>query len=63
MKKKLILSIITLIVMSIVAGCGFGGGKVLDRMEKDEVLNVAFEGTYPPFNYLDDDGELTGFDV
>jgi len=63
LKKKLILSLITLIVLSIVAGCGFGGGKVLDRMEKDEVLNVAFEGTYPPFNYLDDNGELTGFDV
>ncbi|MEK3993448.1 transporter substrate-binding domain-containing protein [Psychrobacillus sp. FSL K6-2365] len=63
MKKNIVLTIITLLVMSIVTGCGFGGGKVLDRMEKTEVLNVAFEGTYPPFNYLDDNGELTGFDV
>lgn len=57
------LAIITVFVLSILAGCGSGEGKVLERMEKKKVLNVAFEGTYPPFNYLDDQGELTGFDV
>ena len=49
--------------MGIVAGCGSGDGKVLDRIEKSKVLNVAFEGTYPPFNYLNDKDELVGFDV
>ncbi|MER2262928.1 MAG: transporter substrate-binding domain-containing protein [Psychrobacillus sp.] len=63
MKKNIMLAIITVFVLSILAGCGSGDGKVLERMEKKKVLNVAFEGTYPPFNYLDDQGELTGFDV
>lgn len=63
MKKSIVLSIVALLVMSLIAGCGFGEDKVLDRMEKTKVLNVAFEGTYPPFNYLDDNGDLTGFDV
>lgn len=68
MKKNLILAIIILFVISMSAGCGFFGGKdktgkVLDRMEKSEVLNVAFEGTYPPFNFLDDNDEFQGFDV
>ncbi|MCZ2258329.1 transporter substrate-binding domain-containing protein [Sporosarcina sp. G11-34] len=68
MKKNLILLIITVFIVSIVAGCGAGGKKtssksVLDRIEKSKVLNVAFEGTYPPFNFLDDKDEFQGFDV
>lgn len=63
LKKYLVLFVITFFVISIVAGCSSGGGKVLDRIEKSKELNVAFEGTYPPFNYLDDNDELQGFDV
>ena len=68
MKKKVILLLITIFLISIVAACGAGGKKgssknVLDRMEKSKVLNVAFEGTYPPFNFLDDKDEFQGFDV
>ncbi|QBP42430.1 transporter substrate-binding domain-containing protein [Paenisporosarcina antarctica] len=76
MKKNLILVIITLFVISIIAACGgeektvaVNAGKesssktVLDRMEKSKVLNVAFEGTYPPFNFLDDKDDFQGFDV
>lgn len=74
MKKKVILLTITFFLISLIAGCNFGGkeknseGKendksVLNRMEKSNVLNVAFEGTYPPFNFLDDNDEFQGFDV
>jgi len=63
--------------MAVVAGCGGTKEKkaegdnvkessnksVLDRMESSKTLNVAFEGTYPPFNSLNDDDEFEGFDV
>ncbi|WP_188455854.1 transporter substrate-binding domain-containing protein [Virgibacillus oceani] len=36
---------------------------VLERVEDSGVLRVGFEGTYQPFNYLDDNNEYAGFDV
>jgi L-cystine transport system substrate-binding protein len=79
MKKKIVFIITTFFLISLIAGCNFGGkekvsagndsegkdnGKsVLARIEKSNVLNVAFEGTYPPFNFLDDNDEFQGFDV
>ncbi|MTW86248.1 transporter substrate-binding domain-containing protein [Virgibacillus dakarensis] len=38
-------------------------GNVLDRVEDSGVLRVGFEGTYQPFNYLDDHNKYAGFDV
>lgn len=49
------------------AGCG---GKSSDaaqttaqRVEATKTLRIGLEGTYPPFNYQDKDGQLAGFDV
>lgn len=74
MKKKLVFMIMTFFLISLIAGCNFGGKEkvsagnendksVLTRIEKSNVLNVAFEGTYPPFNFIDDNDEFQGFDV
>lgn len=63
MRKNVLFTILTVFILSIVGGCGFGEEKVLNRMEKTKVLNVAFEGTYPPFNFLNDKDEFQGFDV
>jgi len=35
----------------------------LERIKEEGIIRVACEGTYPPFNYFDENNELTGFDV
>ncbi|TMG96450.1 MAG: transporter substrate-binding domain-containing protein, partial [Betaproteobacteria bacterium] len=36
---------------------------LLDEVKQRGTLRIAVEGTYPPFNYKDEQGKLTGFDV
>lgn len=36
---------------------------LLAKVKEEGVLTVGTEGTYPPFTFHDDKGELTGFDV
>lgn len=72
MKKMAWLSIISLMLAAVLAGCG-GKSKekaeeavttdVADRITDSKVMKVAFEGTYPPFNFLNDKDEFQGFDV
>jgi len=77
MKKTAIGTIILILIFALLAACGSEEtagtatadetegepGGVLERMEESKELNVAFEGTYPPFNFIDDNDEFQGFDV
>ena len=40
-----------------------GGSELLQRINNGGTINVGTEGTYPPFTYHDQSGELTGYDV
>ncbi len=77
MKKLLKFSLIAAATAVLLVGCG-GKGKdgasssggseavktgVAERVQESKKLRVAFEGTYPPFNFLDDKNEFHGFDV
>lgn len=57
MKKKITLSIMLVLIIGLIAGCS--GTQKSD----EKVLRVGLEGTYPPFNYEEEDGTLTGYDV
>jgi cystine transport system substrate-binding protein len=35
----------------------------LKRVEATKTLRIGLEGTYPPFNFQDKDGQLAGFEV
>ncbi|KAB2336710.1 amino acid ABC transporter substrate-binding protein [Cytobacillus depressus] len=69
MMKKLFISLMVILLIGTMVGCsgsqGAGGKKqtVLERVEKSKVLKVGFEGTYPPFNFIDDKQNYIGFDV
>ncbi len=52
--KLLALVVLTVVLLSLVA-CG--GGK------KSDVVVVGTNAEYPPFEYVDEDGNITGFDV
>jgi L-cystine transport system substrate-binding protein len=76
LRKPILFSILSLMLFVFIAGCSEVDGEekkedtkkssennVIDRMEESKVMKVAFEGTYPPFNFLDDKDEFIGFDV
>ncbi|MCU1716638.1 cystine ABC transporter substrate-binding protein [Pseudomonas sp. 5P_3.1_Bac2] len=36
---------------------------LLDQIEKNGAIKIGLEGTYPPFNFQDENGKLSGFEV
>lgn len=61
-KVSFVAAVLFVVVALVAAGCG-GSQSVLQRVEKSGVLRVGFEGTYPPFNFVNDQKQYDGFDV
>ena len=66
MKKFLALALVAAMIISMLAACGSSG----DAAGGDEgsgaditTLKVGFDAEYPPYGYMDDDGNYTGFDL
>ena len=57
MKKKKIMAaaLVAAMAATMLAGCGSKGG--------DKTFTVGFDAEYPPYGYMDDNGEYTGFDL
>lgn len=45
------------------AAMSAGAADLLDTVKARGTLKIATEGTYPPFNFKDKSGQLTGYDV
>lgn len=79
MKKYFSFLLLSLVVAAVLMGCAGKDNKeansndkdkanantsdVEDRITDSQKMRVGFEGTYPPFNFLDDKDEFQGFDV
>lgn len=70
MKKKLaVLLAASLAVLMVMTGCGSNGDAEkdngADKQQETEkkTFTVGFDAEYPPYGYMDDNGEYTGFDL
>lgn len=56
-----------LLIMGLIAGCmflsSFAQAENLDKVLKDSEMTFALTGQYPPFNFVDENNQVTGFDV
>lgn len=56
MKKVLVLMLTVVMVMGLLAGCG-------SQKEEENTFTVGFDAEFPPYGYMDENGEYTGFDL
>lgn len=57
MKKKIFALVMVLMMVCSLAACGSSNEK-----ERTQLI-VGFDAEYPPYGYMDDNGEYTGFDL
>ena len=57
MKKKAVA-----VLMTAVMATGMVSAVSVQAGIEDKTLIVGFDAEYPPYGYMDDDGEYTGFD-
>ena len=58
MKRSLALLLTLVMSLGLLAGCG---SKDSDNKDGKKVFTVGIDAEYPPFSYLGDDGNYTGF--
>lgn len=54
MKKKSVVLLATCLIAALLAGCG---------KKEEKTFTVGFDAAFPPYGYMDDNGEYVGFDL
>jgi polar amino acid transport system substrate-binding protein len=61
--KKIVLTLISLLLIFAVVGCSAESESTLDKVKKNKVLVVGTDPTFPPFEFKNDKKEYDGFDI
>jgi polar amino acid transport system substrate-binding protein len=63
MRKRNIVVLSVLVLLVSFASVSFAGKSILDEVKKRGVIRIGSGTTVPPVNYIDKDGNWTGFDI
>ncbi|MCR5668431.1 MAG: amino acid ABC transporter substrate-binding protein [Lachnospiraceae bacterium] len=61
--KRLVATFMVSILAFTMVACGMSGEDSSKVENTDETFVVGFDQNFPPFGYVDEDGEYTGFDI
>lgn len=62
-RRTFILGSLGLVLGASAIGNSYAADDLLQTIKQRGTIQVGLEGTYPPFNYQDESGKLTGFEV
>ncbi len=63
MKKLVGLMLVAVMMMSLLAGCGNKADAEVAADAGKKTFTVGFDAEFPPYGYMDENGEYTGFDL
>lgn len=64
-KKRIMIFVFVICVVGLLSGCTSekSGTATYDKIKSSGEMTYAMTGAYPPFNYIGEDGVVTGFDI
>ena len=63
MFKKMLISLLSVCTMFSFVGCTNNAQTTYEKVKAKKELTFAMTGQYPPFNYINESGQLVGFDI
>ena len=63
MKKFLVILLNVFLITIFFTGCNSKDQTTMEKIEDKGEMTFAMTGGYPPFNFINDDGDLDGFDI
>lgn len=61
--QKIMVGILLGALAATVTACGVGEKDTYKKIQEKKELTFAMTGAYPPFNYINEQGKLVGFDI